>query len=1543
MPNTTNPGGGDDGSDEREGTGGRARKGDTADGDGTSRWFSRREMLALTGTSITAGLAGCPADPEQLGLETDTPAGVPTGTDAGTPTGTDAGTPTDTTTPGDTATPTATPTPEAVFEVSNLSPTDATVTRGDVVNVSVTVTNTGDGSGAQTVELRLDGSTVATESVQLDAGASASASLSADTTGLDLGTYTHGVFTDDDSATGTLTVEDTVFEVSGLSPTEATVTAGDVIDASATVTNTGNAAGTGDVEFRVGGTAVATTSVTLDAGGSTTATFDGVDTAGLDPGEYTHGAFTADDSATGTLTVVDLTAGLASHWSFEAETVESGVVADQSPNGNDGTVVGDPGVVPGAAGEGLDLDGAGDWVQVDHDSSLQVQTGDFTLAGWINTRESSGNAEALISKKTDDGAGDNQLAYQLCLNGYGAPDNSPVFVYATDSGLATSRPGTTLSAGSYYHLAVSYDHSEASVDWYVDGARVKTESMSGSPITNGQELFLGAHFDNGGNPSQAVNGVLDDVRIYGERKSEGFVRQLYEEGTGRLEVTGLSPGDTTITPGDSVDVGATVTNTGGRAESGTVEVSFDGSPLTSESVTLGSGESTTVTGGVDTSGFEAGERYTYTVRLGEEERTGSLTVIDASLAGYWSFESGTVSGGTVTDASLNDNAGTFVGDPAVVPGAVGDGLDLDGNGDWVQVDHDSSLQVQTGDFTLAGWVKPRETRATGNTRPLVSKKSDSGVADSDLAYQLSIGGYGFVSGGPSVSNAPTFVYHDGSSLQVASVDQSLSPGSYYHLAVTHGADGTVDWYIDGSHVETDSLSGSPITNGQELFLGVHFDNGGNPSFALNGILDEIRIYDERKDAAFVGKLYSHTSPRLDVTGLPSGDVSLVQGETATLSAGLANTGGIEGTGTAELRVDGELRASESVTLADGETSTVSFDVDTGSLEPDEYAYEIAFGDEALTGSLVVEDPGPVYFTVDGLTPGETTVQQGETIQVGASVTNIGSEEGTETVEVRVDGTAESQQDVTLGPDETTTVSIDLDTSTLDSGYYTYGVYSPDDEATAQLVLTDSALAAYWSFDAESITNGTVSDLSPNANAGTIQGGAGTTDGAVDEGVDLDGSDDWVQVDHDDTLAVQTGDFTLAGWIYTRRSNGNAEALFSKKTNGGAGDGQLAYQLCLNGYGAPNNGPAFVYSNGSGPVSSTLDQYLAPESHYHVAISYDHSEGTVDWYLDGVKVETESMPGSPITNGQELFLGAHFDAAGSPSQAVNGILDELRIYNEQKGESFVRGLVEPGLPETTYRPQFRELLNDQFTGGGFTDPLPVYDPTRDPPYLLSVNDNSNNTTDLYESSDLSTWSLVANDITPDLTDDGGTNLQDYAKVDGTYHVYASLNDNKTIRFSGPDFQSLTNEGVVIEDRSDCGVWYDGSTYYLYTEGEPYQGQPTSNELLVHTSGNPGGPFELQGVAVDVSDRVWHTGDPCIIDAGDHYDMFMDRSINHATYTIALARSTDLLNWEVVDDGITHYTGGDMQVLDIGDRLVSFTEFTGINRGQNGVGRWDVVEL
>jgi hypothetical protein len=132
-----------------------------------------------------------------------------------------------------------------------------------------------------------------------------------------LGNATVNVSIASNQATESVTVAQAAsdFQVSNISPDGANVTAGDEINVTADVENTGTTSGTQTVGFRLdtnqNGTLEASEelvneSVTLDAGNSTTVEFENVSTAGLNiTGQTAHGVFSANDSATATITVQD--------------------------------------------------------------------------------------------------------------------------------------------------------------------------------------------------------------------------------------------------------------------------------------------------------------------------------------------------------------------------------------------------------------------------------------------------------------------------------------------------------------------------------------------------------------------------------------------------------------------------------------------------------------------------------------------------------------------------------------------------------------------------------------------------------------------------------------------------------------------------------------------------------------------------------------------------------------------------------------------------------------------------------------------------------------------------------------------------------------------------------------------------------------------------------------------------------------------------------------------------------------------------------------
>jgi hypothetical protein len=284
----------------------------------------------------------------------------------------------------------APPTP-ATFEVSNLQAPSG-VTAGDLIDVSADVTNTGEETATQTVEFRLDldqsGTLDADEvltstSLELVGGASQTVSFTdLDTTGLS-GEYLHGIFTDDDSATATITVSETVpatFEVSNLQA-PATVTQGDVIDVSADVTNTGDESATKTVEFRIDldddssiddETAFLSEDVTLAPGETQTVTFTGIDTASLVADTYVHGVVTPDDVATATLTVEEPATERTIRIVGEGPRIGYEVVVDDTFTGGTGLQSSDSISADGTTATGFVSTGSDEYTFVGSVTSIQL-------------------------------------------------------------------------------------------------------------------------------------------------------------------------------------------------------------------------------------------------------------------------------------------------------------------------------------------------------------------------------------------------------------------------------------------------------------------------------------------------------------------------------------------------------------------------------------------------------------------------------------------------------------------------------------------------------------------------------------------------------------------------------------------------------------------------------------------------------------------------------------------------------------------------------------------------------------------------------------------------------------------------------------------------------------------------------------------------------------------------------------------------------------------------------------------------------------------
>lgn len=123
-----------------------------------------------------------------------------------------------------------------------------------------------------------------------------------------------------------------------------------------------------------------------------------------------------------------------------------------------------------------------------------------------------------------------------------------------------------------------------------------------------------------------------------------------------------------------------------------------------------------------------------------------------------------------------------------------------------------------------------------------------------------------------------------------------------------------------------------------------------------------------------------------VSGLEPQNAELEEpGPTVTVSATVTNEGDLEATQDVAITVDGEALTTQSVTLAGGEETTVSFDVNTGELAfGTTYIHGIASDDDEAVSSLTIApEPTPEPTPTETATPEPTETETPEDSDDGA--------------------------------------------------------------------------------------------------------------------------------------------------------------------------------------------------------------------------------------------------------------------------------------------------------------------------------------------------------------------------------------------------------------------------------------------------------------------------------------------------------------------------------------------------------------------------------
>ncbi len=535
--------------------------------------------------------------------------------------------------------------------------------------------------------------------------------------------------------------------------------------------------------------------------------------------------------------------GLVAYYRFDD--VVNGEVKDLTSNNNDGHLgatdtIGDsaePTVVNPASGRVLSLDGVDDYVVFP--DTLNIGTS-FTVETWAQfdpTNSAGGGHVFSLDNVGSDTSGapnweigHNRIVYEK--------NNANSFLIDPD-----------LEPGSWNHYALvvtDQGGGNSEVKVYVNGGLIHTATIDTISVTNNELLIGRRGFANDGN----FDGRLDDYRVWNTARTADEIAQNYQNtltGSHANLIANISFDGGTATDLVTDDVGAlnggaSIVN--GFAEDKLADVygsvievvennSASGFMVADDALsgTVSYAIADTANSNTPVTSLTTANQGTVTI----DTSTGQWTYTPrTNFSGSDSFTllaNGSTSGTDTETITINVAGGSDENSVGMPDGV----LQLDGDGDYVNVSHDNALNFGTGAFTIEAWGRA-VSDTTNNV--LVSKIEDEN--------QGSEGGWSLrFLGDPT--RAQFHIQVNGTTKAVAEVT-GLTEGQYYHLAGVREADGTIRLYVDGVERATSTDLGAVSVDNAGRDMRIGSDQRSSGVEYTPGNVDEVRIWNDARTA-----------------------------------------------------------------------------------------------------------------------------------------------------------------------------------------------------------------------------------------------------------------------------------------------------------------------------------------------------------------------------------------------------------------------------------------------------------------------------------------------------------------------------------------------------------------------------------------------------------------------------------------------------------------------------------------------------------------------
>jgi len=228
--------------------------------------------------------------------------------------------------------------------------------------------------------------------------------------------------------------------------------------------------------------------------------------------------------------------------------------------------------------------------------------------------------------------------------------------------------------------------------------------------------------------------------------------------------------------------------------------------------------------------------------LASEQAAISITVTQSGgPVAYWALDEG--AGAAAGDSSGNGNAGTLINGPAWTAGQIEGALFFDGANDYIEVADSDSLDV-TANLTIAAWIFPYSLGDDSQGR-IVDKADNDGT----VGYVLRLN-----------SSNRVGLQQSGVTGGVDSAIDAIRLNAWNHVVGVVQGGTNVTLYANGVKVGTGSLARPITVNNKAMRIGMRHD--GDKAF--EGMIDEIRIYDQALTADRIATLYTRGADKFSI-------------------------------------------------------------------------------------------------------------------------------------------------------------------------------------------------------------------------------------------------------------------------------------------------------------------------------------------------------------------------------------------------------------------------------------------------------------------------------------------------------------------------------------------------------------------------------------------------------------------------------------------------------------------------------------------------------